>query len=183
MPYPYNMKEREYQFLKTIPEALMYKTLLYIGANPGRQQMLNLFLEKNYYIMIKEAWQKNCDELITMNKNKKIYDELWTGDARYMDPYMQDTDITLWWHGPEHINKNELDFTLYNIESKTNKMVILGCPWGTNKQDAIDGNEFEIHRSTLYPEDFKLFGYQTITLGEKDVPGSNILSWKKLTYK
>ena len=112
-----------------------------------------------------------------------MFDSIVRGDVRFVESLFSGSgiifDVVLWWHGPEHIDKWELGLTLEALESKTNKMVILGCPFGKYPQDAVDGNIFEIHRSALYPEDFIKYGYNVKTIGERDVMGGNLLAWKK----
>lgn len=174
------MTDRENQLLETIPEALNYKSLLYIGARPERQEMLNLFLEKNYTVTILEVFKPNYDKLIELNKERKLFDYIEWGDVRDIPVlFVDNADVVMWWHGPEHIELYELEKTLEIVESKAEKITILGCPNGVYFQNEVYGNPYEIHKSFLYPKNFERLGYQTKVIGEPDVMGGNILSWKK----
>ncbi len=51
---------RNQQLLRCVPDALRHKTLLYVGASRRRQQMLSLFVDRNYRITVLEAWLPNA---------------------------------------------------------------------------------------------------------------------------
>lgn len=166
---------REIQFEECIPNVYAYKFMLYIGANKYRCHMLNQFRNRNYLIDIVEPFKDNCkiyDGVIGINKvyNSTIQD--FVRERTY--------DVVLWWHGPEHIDINELKPTLDKMETMANKYVILGTPWGNNPQEAIYGNPLEEHKTHLYEENFNKYNYKTNTIGVKDTWNSNLLIWKEI---
>ena len=74
-----------------------------------------------YDITILEVWPKNVVDLKAAGFN------VIQGDVReYMPehPY----DVVFWWHGPEHVHKQELMPTIDKILSYTNQALITGCP-------------------------------------------------------
>ena len=51
----HSVTARREQLLRSIPDVGDYRSLLYIGANVERMEMLDLFIEKGYRIDILEA--------------------------------------------------------------------------------------------------------------------------------
>jgi len=167
--------EREYQLDRCIPDLFKFKTVLYVGANTHRCHILPTFRNRGYEIDIVEPHKPNCDYYTGVIGIRNTYN-VTIQEFNPEDKY----DVVFWWHGPEHVKKEELESTLKHIESMTKKYVVLGCPWGNNPQEAIDGNYFEIHRSSMYVEDFEKLGYNVDTIGTKDNWNSNLIAWKKL---
>lgn len=164
--------QRENQLLKAIPDILDYKSILYIGINQIREEMLHLFKERDYDITILEAWKPNVDAL------KSKYPNIIWGDIRDLEKIklLPQFDIVIWWHGPEHVKKKELPKILICLRMKAHLYAIIACPWGIYEQDSAFGNPHEEHLSYLYPEFFKKLGWQTNTIGKEDVKGSNLLA-------
>jgi hypothetical protein len=175
------MNNRKEHLISAIPDLLQYKTILYIGARPGRMQMLDLFLNANYYITILEIFEPNVEELIKMNQNKRIFDNIQLGNVEKINDYgFENFDIIMWWHGPEHIPYEKLEDVIKQLENKANHYVIMGSPFGLCRQGLCYGNKYERHISLLYPNNFEKWGYQIKTDGEQDVRAGHILSWKKI---
>ena len=166
---------RENQLLKAIPDVLDYKSMLYIGINQVREEMLHLFKERDYDITILEAWKSNVDAL------KSKYPNIIWADVRDLDKikFLPRFDIVMWWHGPEHIKERELPKILIELRMKALLYIIIACPWGIYEQGNCS-NPYEEHLAYLYPEFFKELGWQTDTIGKEDVKGSNLLAWKRI---
>jgi hypothetical protein len=183
-------KIREKHLSATIPEILNFettpagrcRTLLYVGAKPGRIQMVRLFLENGFRVDVLEAWSPNAAALEKWNSENPTFGLIWKGNIRTTSALadLPKYDVTMFWHGPEHVTREDLPFVLKNLEGLATRAVILGCPWGRYSQDAIGGNPFERHVSSLYEEDFSAFGYRTSTIGTKDKKGSHLLAWKEI---
>jgi len=104
---------------------------------------------------------------------------LLKGDVRKLDEYFVNKfDVVMWWHGPEHLQKDELSDALMKCYKTSNIMSVVACPWGVYKQGVVAGNPYERHLSYLYPEFFHELGWNTDTIGTKDCEGSNLLAWK-----
>lgn len=169
--------------IKAIPDIFDYETMLYIGANPRRIELADMFYLKGYEIDVLEAWEPNFKALVEWNKKWKIFEYIYREDVRFIDKHIhhrEKWDIILFWHGPEHLPKMDLAPTLEKLEAKANHLVILGCPRGEYEQEAIDGNPFERHECYLYEEDFHALRYCTATVRPKKPRGSNITAWKRI---
>lgn len=166
---------REKQLENCITDIFKHKSVLYVGANTHRCHILPSFRNRGYKIDIVEPFEMNCkhyDGVIGINKVHHSTIIEFKPEKKY--------DVVFWWHGPEHINRDKLEATLKHMESMADKYVVLACPWGDNAQDAIDGNNYEIHRSSLYQKDFEEYGYHAKTIGIVDTYGSNLLAWKHM---
>lgn len=178
---------RREQILRCISDVFEYKTMLYIGAKvkktfPVGMQMIPDFKEAGYEIDVLEAWRLNVRDLIKMNKKEKIYRTILLGDVRNSRHILADRyyDVIIWWHGPEHVNSEEIMPTIKKLESHARKMIIIACPFGRHKQGIAFGNPYEKHLSTIYPEDFKKHkDWHVDVIGERDVKMSNLLAWKR----
>jgi len=148
-----------------------YKTLLYIGANPMRNDELDELMNMGYKATILEAFEPNCDELKTRGFSRVI-------NADIVDyEFEKDFDVIMFWHGPEHLRHQDLKPTIKKLEEHC-KLLIFACPFGTYPQGIEYGNYYEIHHSHIYPDFFEVHNYKTATLGEVDNQGSHLMAWK-----
>lgn len=177
---------RKRQLLKFIPGVMKCKTMLYIGANPRRFELMDLFWAEapQMKVDVLEAWAKNVDGLWKLNAKYRIFNNILHGDISAIGiekevnaPY----DVVVFWHGPEHIYKSEIPQILGTLRMMASKYVILGCPWGKFPQKAVGFNPFEEHKSHLFPADFQKWGYKTRTIKKPDKRGGHILAWKELS--
>lgn len=165
-----------------IPQLLrgdLGKTVLYIGASPWRFQMgKELFFEAGYKITLLEAFKLYADHY----QGHPWLKDVICGDVRDIAQIADGRtwDVVIWWHGPEHAKEDELASTLRDLEAVAGQLVLLGSPWGINKQDAVGNNPFEQHRIHHGTTDFEKLGYEVCTLGEKDNPLTwcHIMAWK-----
>lgn len=181
--------------IKKILNVFNYETMLYIGANPRRIELVDLFFAHGYAIDVLEAWEPNYKSLVEWNKKWKIFKNIYLQDVRLIDQMIEEIsriikrrphlgsfrdnwDIILFWHGPEHLPKLDVAPTLKALEKYANHLVILGFPRGEYKQDPVEGNPFERHESYLYEKDVQDLGYLTDTLRPHKTRGSNITAWK-----
>lgn len=171
---PYDEEQRFDQIRRNIPSFITgeFKDLLYIGVNKVRFQFNDYLHELKYNITLLEVYTINLETYldkytcINADITKFETDEMW--------------DVIMWWHGPEHISKEELKPTLQKLERMAKKLVILGCPWGKHIHGAVDGNPYEPHINHIYPSDLMKLGYSVESIGVQDKKGSNILAWKVL---
>ena len=147
--------------------------MLYVGANPIRCHLANELSAAGWYMGLLEVWQPNIDHYSRTGP----FHELTLGDIREAEGLTH--DALVWWHGPEHISKDELPALLDRLEQMVS-IIVLGCPWGKYDQGADYGNPHEEHRATLYPVDFIDLGYQVAMCGAADTGDglSHILAWK-----
>lgn len=176
-------EERERCVKKYIPELFSskYKSVLYVGANQKRQHFLKDFQEAKYNkIIILEAFDDNYKFLKKEfeESNPQLY-KVIHGDIRNIEDFqLQKIDVVFFWHGIEHLPEKDIITTLKKLESKANKIIVLGMPFGYYKQGAEYGNSFEEHLYAVYPSFLEDIGYRTETLGNSDQEGSNITAWK-----
>jgi hypothetical protein len=152
------------------------KTLLYVGGSHERIFLYSDFIDFGYKIDILEIWPYNVDFLRAQNYSVIL------GDVRYIKNHIkQKYDVAVWWHGPEHIKKEELENTLKEIES-ISSLVVLGCPQNDIMgQPAISGNPYEVHQWPIQEEDLKQYGYKTHIADRTSFYYCNhITAWKNL---
>lgn len=190
MADPWNMKHwrkraaaRKRQ-VKAIPKVFNYRTLLYIGANPERIEMVDLFLDHGYTIDVLEIFRPNAEGLRRLNSIQRIFRNIYEGDVRDLLsilPYPRNFyDIVMFWHGLEHLPKDQIKDTVKGIERVARHLVIFGCPIGEYEQEEVDGNIHEKHLSFLDEEFFRRLGYQTSAVRKDRPRGSNLCAWKVL---
>ncbi len=166
---------RARQAFAAVPDLLDYETLLYIGASIARNEMLSYFVKKDYEVTIMEAWTEN---VLYYRQDPRF--NIIQADVRNVNKIpLASFDVVMWWHGPEHVEKELLPNIFNELFKHTKKILMLACPWGWYVQQAVKGNPYEVHRSHLYPEFFKELGFKTSTLGKKDRRGSNLIAWRK----
>lgn len=188
---PWNLKylkgraKARKQQVSAIPGVFKFKTLLYIGAKPDRIEMVDLFLAHRFTIDILEVWRPNIEALRKANEQQRIFRTIFEGDVRRLMSYsffpIDIYDVTMFWHGLEHLKKEEIHATVKGIERITKFLVIFGCPIGKYEQDEVEGNVHEKHLSFLEPKDFHRMGYRTSTVRPNKPRGSNLCAWKFLT--
>lgn len=168
--------DRMKSLTRCIPDLFNHQSVLYVGAHSGRMDFGKNFQHVGCKITILEIFPKNVEFL----KGKGF--DVIQGDVReahlIFDP--QCFDVVFWWHGPEHLEEDEIQIALHALENVAKKLVVLGCPWGKSPQGAEYGNPYEIHASSLEPELFNSFGYNTETLRTRGFR-SNITAWKYLS--
>lgn len=158
---------------KIAPDVFSHKTVLYIGASKERSLFLEEFIKAGYKITILEVFRQNIEFL----KNLPFECNIIEGDVRSF-AFKDKFDVVFWWHGPEHVEESKLKDTLKILESSANKLVVLGCPWGSHPHGEIYGNPYEKHLSQYYEGYFEKFGYKTNYFGRRDVICSNITAVK-----
>src|SRR3990167_8473140 len=140
-----------------LPELFTYPgSLLYIGARVDAHSWLDELHKAEHWITIIEIWQGNIDSLISKfgpyGKTKIV-----AGDTRHFEdnPALSKAfDYIFWWHGPESLKTDEIKTVLATLESRTRRTIALACAWGIYPQGAHEGNPYEVHQATLYPEFF-----------------------------
>ncbi len=153
------------------------KSVLYIGATPHRFQMGRELFESGARITLLEAHGPFADHY----RGHPWLNDVIHGDARSL-PAGRKWDYVIWWHGPEHIKRDELPVALCGLESAANELVLLGTPWGNNRSGMMAGNPYSVHASHLDKESMLELGYECDTIGVKDNPGTwcHMMAWKHL---
>jgi hypothetical protein len=150
-------------------------TLLYVGYRRDACSWLQELFDAGNTITILEAWPNN----VTSSLDDSRVARFVVGDVRRADdPALEAKyDHVWWWHGPEHVERHEWPGAFQKLASKTRGCIAIAAPWGTYYQGAHQGNPHEIHRWSVYEDDFTRLGLNVRTDGEKDKPGSEIVGW------
>jgi hypothetical protein len=176
----HSVKRREDQLLRAVPDIVGYKTILYIGANLERMEMVSLLANEERRIDALEVWPENHRELADWNDKAKVFRNVVLGDVREL-LYENAYDVVMWWHGPEHVAAAELPDILKRLERAARHLVVLACPSGKSVQGAAYGNPYEEHRASIYASDMRDLGYRINILGKTDKPNSNLIAWRRMS--
>ena len=158
---------------RLIPDLYAYDSVLYVGARTDRMDYGDKFKEGGAVVDVLEVFEPNVAHLKTVDWLNEVY----CGDVRTFSTDKK-YDIVFWWHGPEHIQEEELASTLTLLEDNAKVAVVLGCPWGNFPQGHLHSNPNEEHVSHYDYDVFEDLGYTVECIGHKGVPGSNITSVK-----
>ena len=147
--------------------------LLYVGAKARMHTALEMLHQAGHRITVLEAWPEYCAQL-RKDPLARWVDEVVQGDVReWNGPCV---DVVFWYHGPEHIEQDELPLVLATLEATTRQLVVIGAPWG--KTNGGGTNPYGHHVSAHYEDDWQALGYETRTIPPMDVPGGHMLGWK-----
>lgn len=151
------------------------RTCLYIGAHcNGGVSFVPELLHAGYGITVVEAYDKNVDELRAAHAGTM---EIVCDDIRTWEPPTL-YDMVMWWHGPEHLPKDDFSPAMDKVSAIAQQVVIVGCPFGEMEHGNGDDNPYEIHQAALYPKDFEGHGFEVKTFGEADKVGSQLVAMK-----
>jgi hypothetical protein len=112
--------------------------------------------------------------------------ELISGDVREIDKLVNvgEYDIIFFDHGPEHLDPEDIDLVTRKLERIAGKLVLYSAPWGHWPQGEEDGNEHEVHRSNLIPDDFRRLGMNVETVNSEGVEnGGELIAWMKSNHR
>jgi len=171
---------RFWNLIRNVPDILDMRTMLYIGGNSSRLQMIKSFKWAGIKIDLIEIWKPYVKEIKVVNKKYEYFDRIILGDVSkpLMAQVGKTYDAVVWWHGPEHVDEQALPKCLANIERITDKVAVAACPHGHCGQGVTkDGNIFQRHRYDVYPTHFTNEGWKAETLLPEPSMRSHILAW------
>lgn len=156
--------------------------ILYIGAHHKEFLMAYSLVETGHSLTLLELNEQFAKRYTLEKYEHELFDNIIVGDVRNLDPTALKVlrgawpspplfNVVIWWHGPEHIHRHEVNPTIASLERITKRLVVLACPWGKTHMDRkVDNGKIpgQVHLSQLYPEDFEILGYQTATIGFAD---------------
>lgn len=125
--------------------------------DPRRHWWIKICETNNIDWNILEIFEHNVAEAL---KGGCPSNKIQLGDIMDLDN-LKSTDCLLFWHGPEHINKELFKKIIPELEKKY-KLLIFGMPLGNEPQGEAYGNPHEIHVSDWYREDWEDIGYTVI---------------------
>lgn len=179
------MKQEFAFLLSSVPDLLSYKTLLYIGIRPGwRPGSLTAhhvlkFFRAGYIVDILEIWPPHIEYIRKWNEKHKKFRNIIEGDAEYLNRVVKEKyDVVMFWHGPEHLKRENFGIVLEKMCCAAKRLVIVGCPLGEYKQSKVMGNPYDRHLSSFYPDDFTSLGWNVLAVVKDNVYGEgNIMAW------
>lgn len=173
----YNNEEvRWEQLKKLIPNILENKTMLYVGGHPyhsRRLQMSKYFEKAGIEIDVVEAFEKNA----TAIKEWKWIHEVFNADIRFFEPKKK-YDIIMFWHGVEHLPKNEVVLLTVKLKEYC-KLLVYATPNGKYEQGEEYGNPFEKHVSHWTAKDFEELGMTASEIGKPNEKNGNVIAYLK----
>jgi len=155
--------------------------ILYVGANQTRAHYAREMKAAGNEVDLLEIDERNVKHW--REREDSPFIEAHVGDIRQSQTHQIPPgihDACFWWHGPEHVERDELDAALANCEAsvKPGGLVVLGCPWGEGP-DGGPASRYEKHRSAWDVEDFTRLGYHVQVNGDKDSDHSSLIAWKR----
>jgi hypothetical protein len=105
--------------------------------------------------------QEHC---VKIGHDKRFGIRFFLGDIiEYVKtPIEEKYDCVIWWHGPEHLEKEVSLDVLRGFENICQGVSILGCPHGHDPWEDPDPEVKDKHFWDVYNEDFEQLGYQCI---------------------
>ena len=167
-----------FNILSTNDKFLIGKSILQIGVKKKSYgvhnwlKMFKIFKEFGYTDFdVMDVWKPNLDNLEYWEYlGDKILGNINNIDKLITKQY----NIILFWHGIEHLEKNEFSILQSKLDLLSGTILIMGCPYGEFKQGEVDGNPYEEHKTHWQPEELESFGYDIFTTdfeNRKDIIG------------
>ena len=159
----WNYTNREKTVVDILGEGHMkIKSFLNIGFRGWRNKKahwwINICEANDVDWNIMEIFQPNIDDAIRNGCDKN---RIFRGDVLNTSGYGS-YDCILFWHGPEHVDKDRFLSALKDIEDKANEVLIFGMPLGKHPQGPAHGNKHEEHISSWGCKDWRRRGYSVI---------------------
>lgn len=151
------------------------KTALYVGASPERRQLADELAIAGWQLTLLEIHEPNAQHY---RERLGPFVEIVTGDVRDLSALGgKRFDLAVWWHGPEHVAKDEAKQAISAL-SELAGMVVLATPAGKYAQGAVNGNPHEAHISWWTVADFEAIGFRAEQIGTDGHCDSHVLAWK-----
>ena len=161
------------EFANTLFPITLWKTLLYIGVHPhtfgkweGYYFLQHINAKENKIeIDVVEMQQENINA-------SKAFEVVKQYNINYICSRIEDYlkvsskiyDCIIWWHGPEHLPKQESLKIIKSLEEHCNGIIIMGCPCGKDPYNV----GYDKHLWVITEKDFTDIGYQTLILNRMD---------------
>jgi hypothetical protein len=118
---------------------------------------------------ILEVFPANVEFAIEYFEEKKIAIDVVEGNILDASEKFKENqfDVSVFWHGPEHLPLPEIDVALQEMEKITRNFIIIGCPNGKSEQGKIYGNPHEEHVSGADEDFYKQRGFLTQVVERK----------------
>ena len=139
MLYKIFYKLRPLQLANNIQDIWNYDSVLYVGFSKNRWDFAEDFSKKGYRIDAVEIFEPNFSQI----KDKPWINNAYLNDIRNIDDFCDSGyDVIFWWHGPEHIDRQDLGSTLSKLKERSRNLVVCGSPWGKYNNNFSKENPF-----------------------------------------
>jgi len=130
--------------------------------SPISSQVLTIPL---YSLVSVDAWRENIEEIWRKRERGQIAAKYFTWyieDIRTLVPRLKPRsyDAVLLLDALEHLPKKDGLQLLGDIEALLPRRIIMWIPLGTCPQGALDGNPYEVHKSTWEEQELKNLGFR-----------------------
>ena len=133
-----------------------YQTLLDVGC--GCKSPLRLFPHQDKFTVGIDAFEPYLEQ----SQAKRIHNQYYLMDIRKMDILPKTFDVVMCFDVLEHLTKEEGEKLIADMELIAIKRVLIFTPVGFLKQDMIDDNPGQIHKSGWAVSEMRKKGYKVI---------------------
>lgn len=109
-------------------------------------------------------------------KNKGVYQKLILGDAQHLPFEAKSFDVVICMEVLEHLEQQDGNRLLSELERVAKKQVLLTTPVGRYKQHPFDGNPYQEHKFIWTVRALKKHGYKIKGTGIRGLPRENTSS-------
>tara|TARA_R100000951_G_scaffold105093_1_gene98672 strand:+ start:157 stop:696 length:540 start_codon:yes stop_codon:yes gene_type:complete len=167
----HNYTQRE----QTVCNLLLQKTKSDIGSlinvgfhdwqDPRKHWWIKICEVNKIDWSIIEVFEPNVQDAITKGCPK---DRIYNLSITDVDK-LPAADLLMFWHGPEHLLKEDFLSILPKLEEKYQKL-IFGMPLGEEPQGKAYGNPHECHISAWESQEWRDLGYEVIEVYDQRYP-------------
>lgn len=146
------------------------KSILDVGCGKG-EPMRFINGGKRFLSVGVDIFAPTLKECIAL----EIYRDLVLCDVRYLPFKENNFDVVLCTALIEHLEREEGEKVLRDMEQIARKQVIISTPVGEYKQGASNGNPYQEHKYIWQPAELKEKGYKVRGVGIRGVMGERAL--------
>jgi hypothetical protein len=138
------------------------KTILLVGWRWEGDKVYDVidYLTKFAQVTLVEAYQPNCDAFVEHNRWNYPVEIVCADIVDFIQTTQKTFDVCIWQDGPEHV-AYERFITFLDHAFKKIDYLTISTPNGIYKQDALYGNQFEIHVTTWYEHNYTNLDFDT----------------------
>jgi len=144
-----------------LAETLKPRTVLDVGCGSGKYGVLFRFTLEQV-LPPQERAKLRIDGLDAVRPEipswQRVYDRIYVGDVCTLLPELDTYDLIYFGDIIEHFEKPDGYEVVRSLLLKARMGVVVTTPYHFFEQGAINGNEFERHRSLWTRKDFRSFG-------------------------
>jgi ubiquinone/menaquinone biosynthesis C-methylase UbiE len=142
------------------------KTMLDVGC--GKGEPAKFINRKGRYFAVGldafEPYLRQC-------RKDRIHNAYVQGDVRHLPFADKSFDVVICLEVLEHLEREDGEKLLKELERVAKRQVILSTPVGKYKQDVFDGNPHQEHKHIWNPAEMKEKGYRVKGIGLKNLGG------------